>query len=290
MKLHAAFSAAWRSCPDGGSMRARVTVAILVAALVSGCASGRLAGSSEPGSGALPAALPMGAVADLPIGHYIKHVVVIIQENRSFDNLFQGYPGADTQSWGNAKLPSGKIEKITLKPQPFTGHLGKLDLAHGYAAAILEYDNKNMDGFYLANQEVALSAGSAHVPLQLSPPHRGRAVLDDGAAVRGRRQTLCDRVGREFYRAHRLDCGATPISTTRGPWRSSIPRAGTRPGDAIAQAGTTTPTIDTQLHRNKNGPFPCFTRYDTVARLLDNKKLPWKAYAPAIGGPGGIYS
>lgn len=28
----------------------------------------------------------------------ITHVVYIIQENRSFDNLFAGYPGADTVS------------------------------------------------------------------------------------------------------------------------------------------------------------------------------------------------
>ena len=30
----------------------------------------------------------------------IKHIVYIVQENRSFDNLFQGYPGADTVSSG----------------------------------------------------------------------------------------------------------------------------------------------------------------------------------------------
>ena len=28
----------------------------------------------------------------------ITHVIYIVQENRSFDNLFQGYPGADTVS------------------------------------------------------------------------------------------------------------------------------------------------------------------------------------------------
>jgi phospholipase C len=29
-------------------------------------------------------------------GGKIKHIVYIVQEGRSFDNLFQGYPGADT--------------------------------------------------------------------------------------------------------------------------------------------------------------------------------------------------
>jgi phospholipase C len=34
----------------------------------------------------------------------IEHVVYIVQENRSFNNLFQGYPGAYT-------VPSGKDSK-----------------------------------------------------------------------------------------------------------------------------------------------------------------------------------
>ncbi|MBV8197913.1 MAG: hypothetical protein JO263_07245 [Candidatus Eremiobacteraeota bacterium] len=42
----------------------------------------------------------------------IKHVVFIVQENRSFDNLFQGYPGADTQSYGYTH----KGEKVNLSP------------------------------------------------------------------------------------------------------------------------------------------------------------------------------
>jgi phospholipase C len=42
----------------------------------------------------------------------IEHVVIIIQENRSFDNLFQGFPGADTQSYGYNE----KDRKISLQP------------------------------------------------------------------------------------------------------------------------------------------------------------------------------
>src|SRR5665213_504426 len=28
--------------------------------------------------------------------HGIEHIVIVVQENRSFDNLFHGYPGADS--------------------------------------------------------------------------------------------------------------------------------------------------------------------------------------------------
>jgi phospholipase C len=40
----------------------------------------------------------------------IHHVVFIVQENRSFDNLFQGYPGADTSKTG--KISSGKTVRL----------------------------------------------------------------------------------------------------------------------------------------------------------------------------------
>src|SRR5580704_8897547 len=42
----------------------------------------------------------------------IDHIVIIVQENRSFDNLFQGAPNADTQSWGY----DSKGDKIDLRP------------------------------------------------------------------------------------------------------------------------------------------------------------------------------
>src|ERR1700733_4801511 len=42
----------------------------------------------------------------------IKHVVIIVQENRSFDNLFHAFPGADTKGYGYTSTG----EKVTLQP------------------------------------------------------------------------------------------------------------------------------------------------------------------------------
>ena len=61
----------------------------------------------------------------------IKHVIIIVQENRSFNNLFNGYPGAKTQSYGYDS--SGK--KVELQP---IGLATKWDLEHngnGFFAA-----------------------------------------------------------------------------------------------------------------------------------------------------------
>ena len=60
-----------------------------------------------PGAGMRPSQASLEPLA----AKKIKHVVIIIQENRSFNNLFYGYPGAKTQSWG---LDS-KNKKITLQ-------------------------------------------------------------------------------------------------------------------------------------------------------------------------------
>ncbi len=53
----------------------------------------------------------------------IQHVIIIMQENRSFDDLFQGYPGADTQSYGY----DSNGNQIALKPVPLESNY---DLEH----------------------------------------------------------------------------------------------------------------------------------------------------------------
>src|SRR5579875_3172098 len=46
----------------------------------------------------------------------IEHIVYIVQENRSFDDLFHGYPGADTVDSG--KISTG--ETVKLSPVPLS--------------------------------------------------------------------------------------------------------------------------------------------------------------------------
>ena len=71
--------------------------ALLPAALAAGCAPER--GSSPE----LPArASVSGAAMGNPVRAHVKHVVVIIQENRSFENFFAGFPGANAPMEGSA--------------------------------------------------------------------------------------------------------------------------------------------------------------------------------------------
>ena len=70
-----------------------------------------LAGCSQGSLPYMQSGAPLRALDATGAGK-IKHVVYIVQENRSFDNLFQGYPGADTVSSG--KNSNGKT--IALQP------------------------------------------------------------------------------------------------------------------------------------------------------------------------------
>jgi phospholipase C len=69
----------------------------------------------------------------------IKHVVIVIQENRSVDNLFNGFPGADTVRIGERRIGPVNLEPVDL------GYPADVD--HQHKAWLTEYDNGRMDGF-----------------------------------------------------------------------------------------------------------------------------------------------
>src|SRR5579863_4781837 len=69
----------------------------LTVLMVAGCASRNAANASYAGTAALP---PSVRSANTPMNTRIKHVIILIQENRSFDNIFAGYPGADAPTYG----------------------------------------------------------------------------------------------------------------------------------------------------------------------------------------------
>jgi hypothetical protein len=45
---------------------------------------------------------PVAPQTSAPAHRYVKHIVIVIQENRSFDNLFSGFPGTDAPVFGYA--------------------------------------------------------------------------------------------------------------------------------------------------------------------------------------------
>ena len=88
---------------------------------------------------------PQVAVPSLSSGK-IKHVVLIIQENRSLDNLFMGFPGLDTVTSGQTSTG----QTVQLVPIPLEGvDANARDIAHMHGDFITAYNGGGMNGFDL---------------------------------------------------------------------------------------------------------------------------------------------
>ena len=95
------------------SLNNRLLAVILIATLLPACKGGFMP-SSAPMTDSVQVFVKVGQLNN-PIDK-IDHVVIIVQENRSFNNLFYGFPGAKTAKYG---LDS-KNQKIELKPLPLS--------------------------------------------------------------------------------------------------------------------------------------------------------------------------
>jgi phospholipase C len=88
-----------------------------------------------------------------PATNPINHIVVIMQENRSFDNYFGTYPGASGIPRGTCMPLSPDHPNVgCVKPFLSTNVISG-DLPHGYQSSVIAHDNGKMDGFMVAENE-----------------------------------------------------------------------------------------------------------------------------------------
>src|SRR5580692_10824745 len=130
--------------------RASATLALVGATAL--CVTGCGGGSNSSAGGLLPGNPVLNSNALAMQRKLIKHIVVIYQENRTFDNMFNGYPGADSAQYG--EVHTGQVihlQPISLAVGYNIGHKGK-----DYFTA---YNKGLMNGFDLV---AAGNVGSAH--------------------------------------------------------------------------------------------------------------------------------
>ncbi len=108
----------------------------------------------------------------------IKHVVIIVKENRTFDHMFGTYPRANGTT-------TGKVSHGTTIPLNHATDQVP-NIVHSYGAAVRGIDGGRMDKF-------DLNAGCARSGLRvLQPVHQGRhpALLGIRSELRTGRQLL----------------------------------------------------------------------------------------------------
>jgi phospholipase C len=228
---------------------------------------------------------------------YISHIIVMVQENRSFDNLFATFPGADGATQGKMKPPGGgKRQTVQLKKVPL---VEKCDFGHRYQGFKADYDNGKMDGFGLQGGGKCKGQVGT-LPYQYVDPNdiipywfiAQNYVLGD---------EMFQTQGSGSFSAHQdLIRGGTTYDAALTKSLVDYPSA--EPWGCDAKAGTVTSYLlwtGTKIaDKYHEGPFPCTNAfpgyptytYMTMRDLLDNAGISWKHYSPPVTGSGGLWN
>ncbi|MGC1380700.1 MAG: alkaline phosphatase family protein [Candidatus Baltobacteraceae bacterium] len=229
-----------------------------------GCSS--TAGGPAATRGALPLARP---ASGNPVSQYVSHVVVIIQENRSFENFFAGFPGANAPMQGKAGKKTIRLKQIT-----FDGP----DLQHDWKSSIGDWDKGKMDGFSQFGSIHDKYAAYSYVKQSLVQPYWSMAqqyVLADAM--------FPTEFGGSFTGHLTLIAGTDDLT----PKKAEVDIPSFLPDDCDSPPGTLSSyvTPNRVVHSFK-GPFPCFTQFNTMAQVLDSASVSWKYYATQLVGAG----
>ncbi|CAN5570816.1 hypothetical protein BH10ACI4_BH10ACI4_13660 [soil metagenome] len=227
-------------------LRSHSLAALLTTLFLAGCGSGTTAISAPT----TPAPI---APTVIPSSTPIQHIVIIMQENRSFDHLFNGFPGADTVQSG--------LDRSTVVPLTPISLADPRDIDHSHTGWWISWNQGKMDGF---------AHDIGHLPYTYVPQKETQPYWDLAL-----RYTVGDRMfqsntGPSFVAHQYMIAGQSGNA-------SGNPTGGIWGCDAAANArvalvgpnGTELP-----------GVFPCFD-YPTMADLLDAKSISWRYYAPA---------
>lgn len=237
-------------------------------------------------SGSIPNTGPVSFLRTLTAAHprstgKISHVVIIFQENRSFDNLFQGFPGADTQSYGYTD--SGT--KVTLQP---IGLETTWDIDHSSGAFFQACNGRGdipgtacrMNGF---NEESTGCYTDCPPNPQYGyvPPNESRLYFDIAKQYVLSDRTFASNFDASSFISHQYIIAGQASSAVDYP------------SNQWGCDGGSSDTVGTVMMRppRQYGPEiqACFD-YQTLGDELDNAGLPWRFYAGALDGDGNLWS
>lgn len=202
---------------------------------------------------------------------HIRHIVIIVQENRSFDNLFHGFPGADTALYGYAHGRRVLLRPISLRA-PY-------DISNGTRDFLKSYDKGKMDGWYLR-----LTTGTRR-----GRPDPYGEFPQYGFVPRNEVQSYFD-LAHRFVLADRMfqsnidQSFAAHLYLVAGQAGRSADVPSGRPWGCDAGA-TTFVRLLRDDRRIGSSVFPCFD-FKTLGDELEAKRLTWRYYAPHVYSAG----
>jgi phospholipase C len=240
-------SIAYASAPNGRRLFASASLLILSACLGNGNGTG---------------------VTPIPPGHpsmgKIQHVVVVVQENRTFDNLFggpHGFPGANTAAFGL----SSSGQRIPLQSEPLNTSVGP-DNSH--TSWVKAYNGGQMNGF-------DQNPSGPYVSFEYVPRSYTEEYWEIAAKYAIADEMFGDNNG-PTYVAHQYIMAGQSDNVAEDP---NVPLGS--PEGCDSPRGTTTIQLNAK-GQEVTGPYPCFD-YGSIGQELNNKGYEWRYYLPYLG-------
>lgn len=200
----------------------------------------------------------------------IKHIIIIDKENRSFDNIFGRFPGADGATTARV---NGKIVALGHTPDHTL-----LDIGHAGDAAVLAENNGLMNHFDLlpgANQNGHDLANSQFYPSDI-PDYYAYAhhfTLDDH---------FFSTINGPSFPNHLVTIAASSANTVDNPFGQTHHAWGCDAGRYSRVRAMNPKTGHSYLVK------PCFT-IPTLADTFQRRHVSWKYYAPGQYHSGYIW-
>jgi phospholipase C len=196
----------------------------------------------------------------------IQHLVFIVKENRSFDDYFGTFPGANGATSGlistGQVIPLGHMPDVTPR-----------DVSHDWSATVLAIDNGRMDKF---DQILGFSGSVAQCNLNGDYMCYSQVTQQDipnyfaYASYFALADDNFSSITAESFAAHMYTVAAQSGGAITDPYPPTFPGCDAKPGtyvQVIAADGSST-------HE-----FPCFT-FETLADSLQAAGISWKYYTP----------
>lgn len=228
----------------------------VAAGMLAGC------GAATPSPGMM-APIRQSAVRN-DASRSIQHVIVVIQQNRSFDDLFSGFAGADAPTKGlTSKGTYVPLRQIPLERTRLTPCVAPNRSTYFK----IVYDDGKMDGWNLLDSRHPFCPYT-HVDRTEVQPYWDLAkqyVLSD-------KMFASTKYG-DFINSLYLIAGTTRIE--RDGYLVGQPN--NLPWGCDAPPDTWTPILK-HGRVDVQGPFPCFDQFPTIADLLDEADVSWRFY------------
>jgi phospholipase C len=249
----------------------------LLVVLISGLGLTSCAGNSAGTAGGLGLPKTLSRASGSGSSSYIQHVVVVIQENRTFDNLFATFPGADGATQGLMKVGSGSV----YVPLQEVGLAYPCDFGHSYNGFLKDYDGGKMDGFNTEGGGKKCPGQAGTKPYQYVAPENIVPYWE-----MAQQYVLADHMfqtqGSGSFEAHQdFIAGGTTINPAKTKTVIDFPSKKPWGCDAPKHTVTTVlVAVGSRLARRYHkGPRPCF-QYETLRDLMDAKYVSWRYFSP----------